>query len=228
MLTKTDVANNALAYLSAEGITSVFDQENTKARVISSVFDSVAAEVMRSHRWSCLVRRVELSRLADRPLLNRTFGYQYQFELPTDNLRVLDINGEPWNRKERSFDINGRMLLMNSPKAFLRYIAHVKETAEWDVLLAEAVALKLAMRIARTITKDGASSEQLYGLYKSRIAEAQHVDAMENGSGENSPLERILDSSPLVNSAGGGRRFFRPVDITGLNINLEEPRPELP
>lgn len=224
MLSKVQIANNALAYLSETSIQSFNDDLDEKARVIRSVFDAVAMEVIRSHRWSCCMRRAELSRLAERPEQTREFGYSFQYQLPSDCLRLCDINGEPWSDKTEFFDLNGRQIQTNASSVLIRYVALEEDTAQWDVLLAEAVAIKLAMRISRRITKDGASGEQLYQLYKSRLAEAQHMDAMETGSGENRPLERILEQSPLVQQGRANSRFFRPAARVGIGVDFSTPR----
>lgn len=224
MLTKTEIANQALAILSAGTITNFDDDDDEKSRVISGVFDQVAKQVIRSHRWSCCIRRATLARLAESPTKTATFGYKYKYQLPADNLRFLDLNGEPWKDKTRGLDINGLELHTNETAANIRYVAWVSNVAEWDVLLGEAVAVKLAMRIARRITSDGISSEELYKLYRHTVAHAQHVDAMEVGSGENSPLERILESSPTVENGRGYGGIFRPVNRVGLDVDYSTPR----
>lgn len=224
MTTKTEIANQALSLLSSGTITNVSDNDDAKSRVINANFDSVAKQVIRSHRWSCCIRRANLARLAEEPTKTETYGYRYKYQLPSDNLRFLDLNGEPWKNKTRSFDINGSELHTNDTKAYIRYVAWVSNTEEWDVLLAEAVGIKLAMRIARQITKDGMSGEQLLRLYQEVVAKAIHVDAMEVGSGENSPLERILESSPLVVSSQGFGGAFRPVNRVGLDTDYSVDR----
>ena len=115
--------------------------------------------------------------------------------------------------------MEGKELHTNESVAYIRYIAWVSNTEEWDVLLGEAVAIKIAIRIARRVTKDGMSGEQLLSLYEKVVAKAQFVDAMEVGSGENSPLERILESSPLVVSSQGYAGAFRPVNRIGLEVD---------
>jgi hypothetical protein len=222
MTSKTDIANSALAYLSATSIQDFDDDEDEKARVIKSVFDTVAKEVARKHRWSCLIRRATLSKLSESPILSGNFGYRSQFQLPEDCLRFLDLNGEPYKAKDEFMDLNGRRLQANCDEANIRYVAWIEDTNEWDVSFAEVVAIKLAMRIARRITKDGISSEDLYRIYKDALKDAQAIDAMEIGSGENSPLERILERSPLVQS--GRRRGITRGEILGWNVNLQEPR----
>lgn len=222
MQTETDVANNALSFISAGRINSLYDEDDPKAGTIRAIFDSASREVMRGHRWSCCIARKTLSKNAGERDVTERFGYQHSYKLPVDSLRFLDLNGEPWTLKGRFFDVNGRDLLTNASEARIRYVKHEKDTTIWDSLLAEAIAIKIAMKVARQLTTDGISAEALLGLYKSAVMEAQRVDAMEVGSGENSPLERILESSPLVQQ--GRRGSFGIASIIGLDLDISEPR----
>jgi hypothetical protein len=218
MLTKTQIANDALALLSATSISSIDDDSSVSGRVIKSVFDSVAQKVIRSHRWSCCIKRAALSRLDETPIQTNTFGYPNAFALPVDCLRFLDLNGEPYKDKTEFLDLNGRKIFTHEGTANIRYVAWVEDTNQWDVLLAEAVSIRLAQRSARRITKDGMSSADLNSLYLQALDEARRVDAVEVGSGENSPLGRMLERSPLVRE---GRRGGSLGQRLGLNINSE-------
>ena len=223
MITKTEIANNALALLAAGRISNVLDADDEKSRQINAVFDSVAKQVIRTHRWSCCIKRATLARLTEAPVVSGTFGYKYKYQLPSDSLRFLDINGEPWSSKTLRFDINnGGELHTDDGTVNIRYVAWISDVSTWDVLLAEAVSVKLAQRIARRITKDGISGEQLNAEYQRTIANAMRVDAMEVGSGENSPLERILETSPIVQA--GNQGIFSRNTVLGINVNYEVPR----
>lgn len=227
MLTKTTVANNALSYLAAGEISSILDDTDSKARTINAVFDTVAHEVMRSHRWNCCIKRAQLSELAGTPLTMGEFGYAYSYQLPADSLRFLDLNGEPWNAKTEFMSVEGKVLYTNDSVAYVRYVAYIEDVSQWDVLMADAISVKLAMRIARRITKDGISGEQLNGFYRQAVAEAMRIDAMEIGSGENRPLERMINNSPLVQAAYQSGQYSRGSRV-GLNVNLETPIPDAP
>jgi hypothetical protein len=229
MITKTAVANNALSYLASGTITDILDTLDEKARTILAVFDTVAMEVMRSHRWSCCIKRVKLTQLAGESLKVGEFGYSYRYQLPADNLRFLDLNGEPWTAKTEFLTVEQNVLHTDDAAAYIRYVAFIEDVSQWDVLMADAIAVKIAMRIARRITKDGISGEALSGLYKQVVAQAILIDAMEVGSGENRPLERMLNNSPLVRAAFGVGSYGVASRV-GLNVNLEtpiEPAPDL-
>jgi hypothetical protein len=222
MQTRTQIANNALSYLSAGSIVNLND-DDAKARAISGIFDQAAKEVIRTHRWSCCIGRAKLSKLADDPLQNGNFGYSGAFQLPSDCLRILDINGEPWSEKAEFFDLNGRQLLSDLGEIYLRYVRWEDDVSQWDTLLADVVSVKIAMKVARQITTDGISAEDLERLYRRRLEDARTVDAMEVGSGENSPMERLLARSPLTKV--GRATQFRRGQYLSLNTCTSIPAP---
>lgn len=222
-MTRTDIANSALAHLSASSISSIDDDYDEKSRSIKSVFDSVAQGVIRKHRWSCCIKRVTLSRLSEDPIKDGDFGYSCAYRLPTDCLRFLELNGEPYKGKSEFLDINGRDLLTNETTARIRYVAWIEDVTQWDVLLAEAVAIRIAQRVARRITKDGISSEDLERLYRINLNDAMATNAMEVGSGENSPLIWMLERSPMV-KVGSSSGRSRIAQLLGDNVILEEDR----
>ena len=209
IMTKTDIANRALSILTSGTITDIGDTLDEKARTINAIFDIAAREVIREHRWNCCIKRAELTANDPGPTKVGYFGYQNSYTLPADCLRFLDLNGEPYRPKAEFMDINGRELLTNAAEARIRYVADMTADADvavWDVSLAAAVSVKIAMLVGRRITKDAMSYEDLYQLYQRELDTARRLDAMELGSGENRPIERIIENSPLINH---GRRVGR-------------------
>jgi len=208
-MTKTEVANRALSILTSGTITDIADELDEKARTINAIFDTAAREVMREHRWNCCIKRATLTQTDPAPEKNGYFGYSFSYTLPADCLRFLDLNGEPYSPKSEFMDLNGRELHTNAAEARIRYVADMTADADvavWDVSMAAAISVKIAMLVGRRITKDGMSYEDLYMLYQRELDTARKLDAMEIGSGENRPIERIIENSPLINH---GRRVGR-------------------
>ena len=223
MQTRTQIANNALSYLSAGSIVNLND-DDSKAKAIKGIFDQAAREVIRTHRWSCCIARAQLSKLAANTLQSGNFGYASAYQLPTDCIRILDINGEPWSEKAEFFDLNGRQLLSDLGEIYLRYVKWEEDVSQWDTLLADVVSIKIAMKVARQITTDGISAEDLERIYRRRLEDARTVDAMEVGSGENSPMERLLSRSPLTKV--GRSTQFRRGQYLSLNTCTSIPAPD--
>ncbi len=71
--------------------------------------------------------------------------FEYQYELPTDCLRALDIN----NDVTIKFGIEGRTLYTDEEDCILRYIKREEDPSIWGPLLTDAIALKLAAIVAQ-------------------------------------------------------------------------------
>lgn len=80
------------------------------------------------------------------------FGYAYSFDLPSDYLRALEVNGIDAGTGKATWDIEGNKLLTDEATVQLRYTAKVTDTTLWDQSFVEAFAFKLAARVAPGIS----------------------------------------------------------------------------
>lgn len=203
MNTRTDLANRALAHLGEEPITDIDDTTSTPARTCREFAGDVIDEVLRTHRWNCATARVALSELADAP----AHGYERAYQLPADFLRLLEVNGEAWEASDEFHEIEaGEQLLTDASTAEIRYIRRI-DVPEFDPLLAKCAALALAVEIAIPLTKDAGKREAMQAAFDAALRRACKVDAVETGTRENRPLERLLGNSPLIRSRGVSRRI---------------------
>jgi hypothetical protein len=179
--TETDIANRALGRLGQERILSLTDT-GAAARAVQLHFDGTRDEVLRSHRWNFATGRVALSRLAQAP----AFGWSYQYALPGDFIRALEVNdtedglGCPWT-------CEGGNLLTNETTVNLVYIRRETNVSKWDALFQEALSLKLAMKLA-PVLRGSSSNVQELGEEYARITAplARRIDA--NEGRERKPL----------------------------------------
>jgi hypothetical protein len=133
-------------------------------------------EVLRSHRWNFATKAESLTENATAPL----FGWAHQFLLPSDSLRILEVNG--WNLAQRPgyWQIEGRMLLCNDSEADIRYIVRVTDCNLFDSLFVEALSLKLGSKIARAINGSAEMAGALLTEYeKVTGGRARRIDAVE-------------------------------------------------
>jgi hypothetical protein len=188
MTSTVDIANYALNIIGATNI-SAFDENSKVGRLINQRYDSVRDSVFRAHPWNCLMRRVELAQDTQTP----AFGYTYQYTLPSDPycLRVLEFsNGSlhyPYdnmfsNTGGAAFVIEGRKLLTDEGTARIKYIGRVTDPNQYDVLLTECIAAKLAAEIAYAVTGSNSVFELAAAVYVDKLREARFVDATENAA----------------------------------------------
>ena len=206
-MTSTDIANYALAYLGESKISNIDDANSKAARTCKQFLDITIKEILRSHRWNCAIKRATLTRLTETP----NHHYNYFYALPTGFLRLLELNGEPHNDSDEYFELENNKLATDADTAEIRYVHNIA-TTDFDPLLTKAVALSLASTIAVPLTSKIELQSQCLTLFERAIGKARQIDAIEVGTREGRPMERLLSQSRLIrsrfNSYMSLNRFF--------------------
>lgn len=113
-------------------------------------------------------------------VLAPAFGWGYRFTLPTDCLRVLEVNDSEQGDNRSPWIIEGDFLLTNQDTCNLVYIAKITDVAKFDPLFVDAFALSLAVRLTESIRGATAKTEQLTAQYERITAPlARRVDSNE-------------------------------------------------
>tara|TARA_R100001015_G_C4538959_1_gene103449 strand:+ start:92 stop:679 length:588 start_codon:yes stop_codon:yes gene_type:complete len=193
MASKVEICNSALNMLGASNITDI-TEDSKNARLLNQRYDPIRDAVFRTHTWNCLIKRVQLAQDSDTP----THEYAKQYTLPADCLRVLKIGGHHDGSSSdlddgQVFKIEGRKLLTDEATIYLIYIAKITDVNEYDTLLQEAIATRLAAELAYAVTSNATLAATLADQYEKKIKEARFVDATE-GTAE------VIDSSTFINS----------------------------
>jgi hypothetical protein len=173
MASKVEIANTALSIIGEQPITS-FSDDSRSARVVNQRYDTARRAVLRDHPWNSAKSRTRLAALTQSP----EFGWQRQFQLPSDWLRIVRINGA--HPRYARFEIEGERVLtdMGAP-LHLIYVRDEKDTSKYDALLTEAFAARLASEIAMPITQSRQNRNDAWSLYKEKLQDARSVDAMD-------------------------------------------------
>lgn len=185
MASTVDIANYALNIIGASNI-SAFDENSKAARLVNQRYEGVRDAVFRSHPWNCLIKRAELAQEVEKP----SFGYAHQYALPSDPfcLRVLEFSNGSLSYPQDNmtsntggpvFVIEGRKLLTDEGTARIKYIARITDPQQYDALLTEALAARLASEIAYALTGSTSVSQLSDALYRDKLREARFVDGTE-------------------------------------------------
>lgn len=196
--TTTDVCNLALARLGARRIADYAADTSTEAKSCRLHFEQVRDGLLRRHQWDFATLSVALIKLEDAPLSE----YAAAWQLPEDCERVIRISsGEPYH-PVTCFARRGRQLLTADLAACeLIYVSNAVEIDEWDSLFIEAVALKLAARIAGDVTQNPTLAAECNSeLEAMALPTAQTADAREANSGEGFGIVDLVRNSALANS----------------------------
>ena len=191
MASVVQICNSALNQLGAASITALTDNSKN-ARLCNERYNTVRDSVFRSHPWNSLIKRIQLAQNTATPV----YGFSYQFNLPSDCLRVLTIDAY-----NSDFKVEGSKILCNESSIKLVYVSQVTDPNEMDVLLRETIAAALAADIAYAITANLQVTKLMQERYEFKISEARHADASEgyNVDPENGQVDQIL-TEDFINS----------------------------
>lgn len=169
MASVVEICNSALNQLGASTILSL--TENSKnGRLCNSRYETVKDSVLRAHPWNSAIKRQALAADTATP----AWGFEKQYTLPSDCLRVLTIQNY-----ESNYKIEGRKILTNDDNVKLIYVARITDPNEMDVLLRETISAALASDLAYAITANATLQQRMADKYQAKLSEARHADASE-------------------------------------------------
>lgn len=171
MTSVVEICNIGLTNLGDKKISSL-DDNNERAQLCSLRFPDVRDAVLRSYPWSCAVTRTKLARSSTDPV----WGFSYRYALPSDCLRVLDLND--WN--EEHYIENG-FVVTDSGQAWIKYIKRIEDPNEFDALIIQVIGLRLAMEIAEALTGRPELRNNMLAKYNAILADARSADSSERG-----------------------------------------------
>lgn len=171
------MANRALQKLGAKRITSL-TEDSRNARAINAAFESVKMAELRKHDWSCAITRAQLAASSTSP----AFGPSMSFPLPSDFIRLCHQDPD-LNYNDLDWQIEGRNIVTHDDAPLdIRYVYNVTDPNEMDVLLREAISMKLAYELCEEITQSNSKQAAALEAYNLTIAEAKKANAIERVS----------------------------------------------
>lgn len=205
MASETDISNFALQHLGQSQIASSLDTVDKESRLCALNYPQARDEVLAAAMWSCAKRSGTLSKLPESPAYK--WGAAYQ--LPTDFIRLVEIEGQTaWTQTE-FFDRQGDLLLINrggedGPCSLnIEYISRLEDASRYDASLVEAIAIKLASKLARSLTGSESRAMELRKEYEQVILpNARTIHAAQLYSGKNHPLRQIMQRNFLRGGFG--------------------------
>lgn len=189
-LSEVAIANFAATTLDEQALLTL-DDRTTLGKLISREFGFMRDELLRSHPWVFAKKRAALPVLEEAP----AFGYLYQYQLPTDCLRLLPVthNGEEDGRKVRH-RVEGRKVLTDlcAPLKII-YIQKKTSASEFDPLFARALGQMFAVAGAHKVTGKTSYLQKAQDLLNQALANAFLVNGLEAGTNDDQLANEIID-----------------------------------
>jgi len=177
-VSRVAIANRALTKLGAARIIAL-DDDSQASNTIDSMFDIVRDAELRANLWHFSKARAQLPALSERP----PFGFTYQYQLPSDYLRLIQINDvrlQPNPTVDGWYSIEGGRILISQPAPLrVRYVRRVEDPTLFDALFVEAFACRLAAESAETLTQSNTKKQAAWQEYKEALAAARRANAIE-------------------------------------------------
>jgi hypothetical protein len=187
MASKVTIANKALSMLGQSPIVS-FEDNSTRAKDISEIYDECLKEVLAEHPFNFAVKRSSLAELdVDIPWTDDGLNVAYAY--PSDCLRVLNINDN--NVRWRVENIDDQICILSDASAPLgiRYIFYNENPAQYSPKFIEALAARLAAELSFKILQSNTGSQERWALYTDVFLPS----AISANSQEGSPLQAKQD-----------------------------------
>jgi len=175
---EVEICNNAIALCgSTDFIQSLTDPDSVSARRCNQFFHTSVKKVLRKHDWNCASDVSLLAENSEAPI----FQYDNAYALPVDCIRVINVYGDergfsPYDR----WKIRKRNVHTDLGQVYLEYVQVPDDYNELDILLSDAIAGELALKLAATLVKDPEIYGVLFQTAKRMIAEAKAIDTLEN------------------------------------------------
>lgn len=177
---RTKVINAALRLIGASQTNIQASTSSPVNALASSVFTDVLRTVLATHPWSFAMRYVELAQLSIAPL----FGYAYAYQVPTDCVRFFDARTTPFSGSAETLCIDtpeveyervGSAIYTDATPCYARYVSVDCEALAHEPFI-EALAARLAIEIAPSVSSGGVSPEKLEQRYIYALEEAKCFD----------------------------------------------------
>lgn len=179
-ISQVSVCNSALSQLGANQINSL-TEGTIEANLCLQFFDIARTTVLYMHPWNFAITRIELAPDVTKPV----YEFEYQFTLPADCLRVLQVY------TDLDYRIEGRRILTNSKTCLLKYIRDVADVSTWSMGFVNTMIARMRVDLCYPLTKSPAEQAAAINNMERAMMQSKYIDASEDisdnfGQGDNS------------------------------------------
>lgn len=174
MASFVSLCNAALSHLGEYDYITSLDDDSPQAVVLKANYERVLEYCLRQHFWNFATKRVVLAPSASSP----AWGAGKHFALPSDLLRIRDINNNPY---EQFIVENNGIYWEGGDILNLRYVAYISDPNKFDSLFSEYYSFSLARNIAASLTDSREKMKEMKEMETLALSNARSVDGDEEG-----------------------------------------------
>jgi len=181
LTSSTDIGNLALDLLSSGNVQDIDSPNNATEELVSRWYTLTRQRLLREHPWNFAIKRAQLAASSTSP----AFGYDKQYPVPADFLRVLFINDDERITQSQYYRVeNNHILTRNifndSSVLNITYVSDYTNVSGMDPLFVELLGYDLAMNIAYKVAESQSNVQRLAEIRKERAALAKTIDGQED------------------------------------------------
>jgi hypothetical protein len=200
MASEVGICNQAMSWLGGNLIISLGDDTN-EARLCNANYADIRDAVIEANDWTFAITRRDLPMSSVSPVN----GYANAFPIPSDILRVTDVNdGQDWR-------IEGDSIVTNEGSCKIRAVARITDPNRFSTLFRQTLAARIAADLAIPLTQSRALQEQYFKIYMGKLESAIANDGMQGKT-------RRITSSWLRGSRSGGANLAGPYVGSSSNV----------
>lgn len=160
-----NMANTALTRINKQ-VLQTLDDSSTSAMLCNQLIPQCVKMVLNQNDWHSARKRALIAPQLESP----AFGYDHQFAMPSDFVRLVKVESEfPWEKE-------GEMILSDEEALAIIYIAYPNTPDTLDPLIVDTITTLLAAQLSVSLTSDNTITNLLYQeteqkLYKAKLAE---------------------------------------------------------
>lgn len=197
-LNSTEIANNALAGIGEEPITSM-DDNNARAINCKAFYALDRVVVLSKHDWSCAREYAELIQLSEGaagPIEEGKIAYQ----LPSGCLVPRDIT--PWGSKPK-WRVMGRHIWVESDTGLdtvgLYYTAETVADSDLSSYVTDLISIRMSARLAVALQQDKKLSKTKFDLFD--LMFINYIDIDSNIGSEYRTSDELPENSSFVSDS---------------------------
>jgi len=175
-VSETSICNSALIKVGSKQLITSLTQGTPNATLCGEQYPKIRDELLRSHNWNFASRWQELETTGNTP----TAAYDYEFQLPTDLIRVIHVANNDRGSGTIPYDLYNDKLYCDSNQVFLKYISKVTDPNLFPADFREALASALAYDISYAMTDSNSVRDSLEKQARRSLSRAKTADAQEN------------------------------------------------
>ena len=196
MTTKTEIFKLALHRLGTERIISADTNTNKRTALLNDIYSVNRRKLLRHHFWNFSLRRAKLAQLTTKP----AFGYEYEYALPADYLKVWIIADDGTKIKnlhptefrttiEPEYVVEGNKILTDLKEVYIIYGADIVDTTQYNDTFIEALYLTLASKSCYSITQDKDLTKLILSELEKFLGEARTDSSQEYSAPDSYMIE---------------------------------------